>query len=320
MSKNNRPLTQQKAKVMIRDYLRATGRKGVSSLIHDISRHTKTVIFSQRTLEKWLQEQDRMMQGQNWNIVEEFIHSDVFKKILPYASESPSEKRLKEVAKGFIALYGNTPHPTGLHVMPATIEETGIQATTFLDGNWESHPNQLAGDAPRVICKIEPIDDERCAKFAYLALFRSRQISATGLVIYLNSVEKEDCEYCHNFLLQLWRRRDPESDSKLPSCLYHLSSQKRQPEFAISQVINSYFYKEDIPLGASNEFLHAIDSDVFTARAKRMDINPAILKFNWAENVSNKTSVFLTHPDEVFPEEMEIIDQLLEDVLPHGIA
>lgn len=321
MSKFARPLTQRKAKVLIRDYLRETGRKGVSNLIQDISRHAKAAIFSQRALEIWLKEQDRVLQEHNWLILKAFIQSDVFKKTVPYAFESPSEQRLKEVAKGFIALYGTVPHPeAGLHVLPSTIEKTGLKATQILDGSWENSPNQTIGDTPRVICKIEPIDGERCAKFAYIAMFRSKQISATGLVIYLNSVEKDNCDYCHNFILHLWRRRDPESDSKLPSCLYHVTSQKRQPEFAISSVINSYFYKEALPLGASNDVLHAIEPDITTARAKRTHANPAISQFNWAENVSDKTSILLTHPDETFPEEIEIIDQLLEDVLPHGIA
>jgi hypothetical protein len=167
---------------------------------------------------------------------------------------------------------------------------------------------------------MQPIDEVRCAKFAYIALFRSRQISATGLVIYLNSVEKEGSEYCHNFILQLWRRKDPETDSKLPACLYHITDRKRQPEFAISQVINSYFYKEDVPLGAKNDLLHALEPSIESARAKRTQSNPAITNFNWAENVSEANSVMLSHPGETFPEEMKIIDQLLEDVLPHGIA
>ena len=121
---------------------------------------------------------------------------------------------------------------------------------------------------------------KRYAKFAYIALFRSRQISTTGLVIYLNSEERQEYDYCHSFVLQLWRRKDPETGSTMPGELTYLVAAKHQPEFLISNVVNQYFYRSTDP----------VVGDAVTLRISRDSI----------------------------PEEKEIIDSLIEDVLPHG--
>ena len=174
-----------------------------------------------------------MLDEDNWQIVLRFIHSQQFRSLVPYGNEGAADKRLKAVADGFVALYEATKSPQGHYVLPSTLQEEGAKAIQLLDGHWENVPNTAHGDIPRTICKMIPITGQRYAKFAYIALFRSKQISATGLVIYLNSDEREDADYCHNFVLQLWRRRDPESDSKMPGALIYLKMEKNQPEFAV---------------------------------------------------------------------------------------
>ncbi len=313
-------LTQRKAKVLIRDYLRETRRKGVTSLMRDMSKVIGKPIFTQRTFELWLKEQARQLNDHNWSMVQTFVHSNEFKRFVPYANEGPADQRLKQVAEGFIALYGHAVRPSGLSILPSEIERIGADAIAHLDGQWENNPNQYQRDVPRVICKITSIQGERYAKFAYIALFRSKQISATGLVIYLNSNDREDSDYSHNFILQLWRRRDPESDSKMPGALIYLTLEKNQPQFSISSRINRYFYKEPVPLGAQGDFLHALDSDLESARYKKTGSYSKVNQFDWGLDVSNDNSVTLKRAKDIFPEEEQIIDQLLEDVLPHGYA
>lgn len=303
----DKAITQREAKVMIRDYLTATGRKGVTSLMRDIQTLIKREFFSKRTLELWLENQKRTLDDDNWEVVLAFLDSDKFKRYVPYANEGPAAKRLKQVAEGFVALYGETKHPNGIHILPSAIKNTGRQAVIELSGNWENVPNQQDSDVPRTICKIEPVEGERYAKFAYIALFRSKQISATGIAIYLNSQEAEGCDYIYSFVLQLWRRRDPESGSAMPGELVWLTDTRNQPEFSISGYLNEYFYKNTGP-GAPS------DQENVT---RIMDASEAIgdkFRSKFSQAVVLKKN---RHP---IPEEIQIIDQLLEDVLPHGYA
>lgn len=314
-----KPLSQAKAKLMVKDYLRETGRKGVTNLMQDMRRIVGHEIFGQRTFEYWLKERKRMLEEPNWVILQKFLESEKFKSYVPYANEGAADKRLKQVAAGYLALYTAT-NTQGIAVMPALLEKQCEQAMPFLDSNWENNPNPNEQDIPRVICKIEPIIGERYAKFAYMALFRSKQISATGIVIYLGQDEREDADYCHNFILQLWRRRDPESDSKLPSGLIHFTAGRNQPEFAISNIINQYFYKEQAPLGADGDFLFALEPDMESARYKKSGSQAKVNRFNWAAEAGHSNSVMLKRVKYPIPEEEEIVDQLLEDVLPHGFT
>ncbi|WP_317931934.1 hypothetical protein [Halioxenophilus sp. WMMB6] len=313
-------MNQKKAKVLIKDYLRETGRKGVTSLMRDLAKFEGSSIFSKRTLELWLQEQDRQLDDRNWDVVSRFIESDKFKSVVPYMNEGSANERLKQVAEGFIALYGKIEHPDGMYILPSRIQEQGMIAVRELDGNWENIPNQADRDVPRTICKMEPIPGTRYAKFAYLALFRSRQISATGLVIYLNSDELKEYDYCHMFVLQLWRRRDPQTGSNMPGELTFLIDGKDQPEFSISSVLNQYFYKSDDPIvtrgGVKYEATTNPETDEMELRGKLS----AKQTFKFGFNEAAGSTVLLKKNKSPFPEEEKIIDQLLEDVLPHGYA
>lgn len=312
-------ITQRRAKVLVRDYLRQTGRKGVTAFMKDLRRHLGHAIFAQRTLEKWLKEQNRMLDEDNWQIVLSFIQSNAFRKFVPYANEGPAEKRLKAVAQGYIALYATAQHPIGIHILPTVIHEQGRLAAQILAGNWENVPNQADGDVPRTICKIEPVAGERYARFAYIALFRSRQISATGIVIYLNSDDLEDHDYYHTFVLQLRRRQDPESGSTMPGELAYIKLARNQPTFSISNALNRYFYKESDPIASRGGVVYDIETDEEGKQTIRSKL-PLERKFKSAFNASAGAKIVLKKVNNPIPEENEIIDQLLEDVLPHGYA
>ncbi|MGE4069851.1 MAG: hypothetical protein AB7E72_01595 [Lysobacterales bacterium] len=308
-------INQRKAKVWIRDYLRATGRKGVTSLIKEIQRHTGTAIFSQRAFEKWLVEQERMLQEDNWIKVLSFIRSDTFRKHVPYANEGHAEDRLRKVAAGFVALYSEGKQSKGLYIMPSVIEAEGQKAVTLLDGRWENKPNLASGDVPRAICRMESVPGTRVAKFAYIALFHSKEISATGIVIYLNSEVHDGYDYTHTFVLQLWRRRDPESGSNMPGRLTYLKLTRGQPEFSIAETLNRYFYKDDDPITRRGPVVYGIGDE-----GKPMAELPVERKFRLAFNASAGSMVVLKRTKDTSEEENIIIDQLMEDVLPHGYA
>lgn len=313
-------MNQKKAKVLIRDYLRESGRKGVTSLMRDLAKFSGQSIFSKRTLEKWLQEQDRQLNDHSWEIVSRFVESDKFKSVVPYANEGSADTRLKTVAEGYIALYGKIEHPDGLFIFPTRIKEQGMIAVRELGGNWENVPNQADRDVPRTICKIEPVPGTRYAKFAYIALFRSRQISVTGLVIYLNSDELPEYDYCHMFVLQLWRRRDPETDTHMPGELTYLTLGKDQPEFSISSVLNQYFYKNTDPIVTRGGVKYEATTNPDTQETELKGRLSTKQKFKWAFNSTVGNTVLLKKNRSPIPEEEIIIDQLLEDVLPHGYA
>lgn len=321
-------MNQKKAKVLIRDYLRESGRKGVTSLMRDLAKFSGQSIFSKRTLEKWLQEQDRQLNDHSWEIVSRFVESDKFKSVVPYANEGSADTRLKTVAEGLVALYGKIEHPDGMYILPSRIKEQGMIAVRELDGNWENIPNQADQDVPRTICKMEPIPGTRYAKFAYLALFRSRQISATGLVIYLNSDELKEYDYCHIFVLQLWRRRDPQTGSNMPGELSFLIDAKDQPEFSISNVLKQYFYK-DLKYKANaskdlQDFAKHYETEDVELSEEFPEVWSGLQQVKSALASSRvsltKSPVLLKKNKSPFPEEEKVIDQLLEDVLPHGYA
>ncbi|MBV1928171.1 MAG: hypothetical protein KUG81_01490 [Gammaproteobacteria bacterium] len=313
-------MNQKKAKVLIKDYLRESGRVGVTSLMRDLAKFNGGAIFSKRTLEKWLKEQGRQLNDHNWEPVKNFIESDKFKSLVDYANEGSAEDRLKQVAEGFIALYGKIEHPDGMYILPSRIKEQGMIAVRDLDGNWENIPNQADQDVPRTICKMEPIPGTRYAKFAYLALFRSRQISATGLVIYLNSDELKEYDYCHMFVLQLWRRRDPQTGSNMPGELTFLIDAKDQPEFSISNVLNQYFYKNTDPIVTRGGVKYEATTNPETEETELRGKLSAKQTFKFAFNSTAGSTVLLKKNKSPIAEEEKIIDQLLEDVLPHGYA
>lgn len=310
-------MNQKKAKVLIKDYLRESGRKGVTSLMRDLAKFSGGTICSKRTLEKWLKEQNRQLNDHNWEPVRNFIESDKFKSLVDYANEGSAEDRLKQVAEGFIALYGKIEHPDGMYILPSRIHEQGILAVNELNGNWKNISNQADQDVPRSICKMEPIPGTRYAKFAYIQLSRKRQISATGLVIYLYSEEAEEYDYLHMFVLQLWRRRDPETGSNMPGILTYSTSEKDQPRFSISSVLNRYFYK---------------DTDSIVSRGganSKPKTRPATetIELRGGLSINRKThraykgkAVYLKKNRHPIAEEEKVIDLLLEDVLPHGYA
>ena len=259
-----------------------------------------------------------MLQDNNWEIILSFIQSKKFKSLVPYANEGSAEKRLKTVAEGYIALYATAKHPIGIHILPSVINEQGRKASEILLGYWENKPNQPLGDSPRTICKMEPVEGERYTKFAYVALFRSKQISATGLVIYLNSEELPDHDYCHTFVLQVWRRRDPETGSNMPAELTYLTLKENQPKFSISSVLNNYFYKDSDPIASRGGVTYSINENNKTGEQSIKSKLPMERTFRWAFNSTAGNTIILKKSKNPIPEENEIIDQLLEDVLPHG--
>ncbi len=274
-------ITQGKAKLLICDYLRETGRKGVSSLMRDINRHARTKIFAQRTLEKWLIEKDRMLQDENWLIVLGFIESEAFKRLVPYVNEGSAERRLVQVADGLLALYSHQKQPSGVFVLPSKIRMDGQQAMQHLSGMWESAAENDGVDASvKTYCNVAPVTGKPYGKLAYFAYLNWKRASVTGLVIYLNTIEQSAYEYLHRFVVHAWRRKDPETASTMPGELGHLKDAEFQPQFAVSDEINRHFYKS-----AGEE----ADQRVALRRASEVDPSAAMF-----------------------------IDILMEDVLPHG--
>jgi len=288
--------------------------------MRDLAKFSGGSIFAKRTLEKWLKEQDRQLNDHNWEPVKNFIESDQFKSLVDYANEGSAEERLKQVAEGFVALYGKVEHPDGFYIMPSRILEQGMIAVRELDGNWENIPNQADRDVPRTNCKIEPVPGTRYAKFAYIALFRSRQISATGLVIYLNSDELEEYDYCHMFVLQVWRRREPETGSNMSGELTFLINGKDQPEFSIASVLNQYFYKTTDPIVTRGGVKYETAVNPETQQTELRGKFSTKQTFKFAFNTKAGNNILLKRNKSPIAEEEKIIDQLLEDVLPHGYA
>lgn len=76
------PVNQRDAKKLFELYLNRTDRKGVTALMRDMRRVVGHEIFVQRTLEKWLADDNRMLDDVNWGIVQTFISSDKFQAIV----------------------------------------------------------------------------------------------------------------------------------------------------------------------------------------------------------------------------------------------
>jgi hypothetical protein len=134
-------------------------------------------------------------------------------------------------------------------------------------------------------------------------------------VIYLNSNEREGFDYVHTFVLQLWRRRDPETGSNMPGGLTYLKLARGQPEFSIAETLNRYFYKHEEPTAARGTVLYGVDDG-----GKPPASLPLGRTFPSAFNESAGSKVVLKRIKNPSEEEKTIIDQLLEDVLPHGYA
>jgi hypothetical protein len=134
-------------------------------------------------------------------------------------------------------------------------------------------------------------------------------------VIYLNSDERDGHEYVHTFVLQLWRRRDPETGSNMPGQLTYLKLARGQPEFSIAETLNRYFYKDADPIATRGKVLYSVDDE----GAPKASL-PLERTFRLAFNASAGSKVVLRRTKGQSEEEKVIIDQLLEDVLPHGYA
>lgn len=275
-------ITQRRAKVLIRDYLRETGRRGVTALMQEMRHHAGHEIFVQRTLEKWLEVQKRMLDEVHWEIVLSFIESAKFKSVVPYLHEENSDDRFAKVAEGLMALYASRKRSDGVLIFPSQIHSEGESAAKLLAGCWENEIDPKNKKPIHSLCKFEHVPGKRYAKVAYIALSKERNISASGIAIYLKSQVHPEFKYCHKYLLQLWRRQDPETGSLVHSELAYLTIGKKQPKLTVSAVINQYFYKEDKP-------------DMEQRLVLGMAARP------------NRDA-------------LKIIDFLLEDVLPHGIT
>lgn len=313
-------MNQKKAKVLIKDYLRESGRKGVTSLMRDLSKSNGGKIFSKRNMELWLKEQDRQLNDHNWEPVKNFIESDKFKGLVNYANVGRADERLKQVAEGFMALYGTIKHPDGLYVFPSEIQEKGMAMARELHGPWKKIPNGFYGEEPHCICKMEHIPGTRYAKFAYIALYKSRKISVTGLSIYLGSFDSLGFDSCHMFVLQLWRRRDPQSSSNMPAELSFMTEKVHQPNFLIPEKIDHYLYKQiDYTLSKNDEIVD---------RSRTIDesVNIKNVYSRWVHHYEYEfqdmraAAILLAKGNIPSVQEEKIIDQLLEDVLPHGYA
>ncbi|MEW8350851.1 MAG: hypothetical protein AB2687_21300, partial [Candidatus Thiodiazotropha taylori] len=128
---------------------------------------------------------------------------------------------------------------------------------------------------------------------------------------YLYSEEVKEFDFYHTFLLQLWRRRDVNTGSTVPGELTYFTLGKDQPLFSISNLIHQYFYES-----SDLEFVSrkSVPADTLEAGTERtLEIVGRL-----AGNAANSNKIVHKKKHEPLPEEEAIIDQLLEDVLPHG--
>lgn len=280
-----RAIKQSQAKVMIRDYLRETGRKGVTSLIREINKQAKQQIFEQRTLEKWLIDENRHLQDRNWEIVLNFIQSPIFKQFVLYANEEHPESRLIRVGDGLTALYTdqNTQKIGGLST--EQYEQAGQEAIKLLEGFWryywpEKKPFYKRPALDSASCTIIPVPEKRYAKFFFVATLSFHKFTASGLAIYINSELDEIYDYYHNFILHLWFRKDPNTGFTVPARLTYLKETEDQPEFSMPKIGNAVYGTRD-------------------------------------EGLAFQLNGKLNHPS---PGESDLIDLMLEDCLPHGLT
>lgn len=130
-------LTQPKAKVLIRDYLREEGRKGVTDLLKEINVcNGRIQTIAKRTLEAWLKNHSRSLNSTSWSYVKKFVLSSKFREAVPYYAD-PDEARLLKVADGLLAFYERWKPDSGYYLqveqLPTLYYENSILVTRKID-------------------------------------------------------------------------------------------------------------------------------------------------------------------------------------------
>jgi hypothetical protein len=105
----------------------------------------------------------------------------------------------------------------------------------------------------------------------------------------------------------------------MPGELSYLTCGKNQPQLTISNVLNQYFYKDNDPVASKDRMIREVKINHETGEAELAQELPVDKQLTWPSGASARYNIELKKSAS-FEQEQEIIDQLIEDVLPHGYA
>jgi hypothetical protein len=95
-------ISQQKAKMLVRDYITATGGGGVTEFMKRLTEFHSFQPFDERTLRNWLKGQTQNLNSGNWKIVSDFLHTEVFERVVPWGKATDNKNSLRDSVSDFV--------------------------------------------------------------------------------------------------------------------------------------------------------------------------------------------------------------------------
>lgn len=202
-------ISQKKAKLLVRDYINSTGSGGVSEIMSRLSDFHGYQPFNPRTMSNWLSDKTENLNSGNWPILLDFIQTDTFQKVVPWATppneeviypsdvqESGSEKR--RLRKRF-AKQGNA-NPESVRLIPPRSANT---PSTDINGYWSGE--NLLDQAKIYILVSAQTTGGGLGKFALVSIGQKLMEVHTGVF--------EDCfeifDKLYSYPGVSWLRADP---------------------------------------------------------------------------------------------------------------
>ena len=90
-------ITQDYARLLIAEYLRKKGRKGIKCFYEDYRDFSKYEVMTERGFYKWYTEETEYLRDYNWIPLSEFLESECFRNVIPYLNQPDSLERLQKV-------------------------------------------------------------------------------------------------------------------------------------------------------------------------------------------------------------------------------